>query len=244
MTDMDDTQKLESSLLLGEGQTSKGEHRQGEETEEIELELHEAERFITFTDAVVAIAMTLLILPLMDAATDMGDEEGGITVADYFKKNGEKVAAFLISFFVVSGFWIGHSKMFQRVENFTIGLVRLNFAWMAGIVFLPVATSLINEAPTGDLIVNLVYTGTFLSIAVVKLLMCLLIRAHPITLKEEKSMPGLLMIVEIAVNIFLLVLALLLSLLVPGAGAYSLFILLPRRFLCHVVQRLRPDWKH
>ena len=50
------------------------------EDDEMVLTYSEAERFITFTDAVVAIAMTLLILPLMEAASDIVEEnmdEGG-----------------------------------------------------------------------------------------------------------------------------------------------------------------------
>ena len=65
-------------------------------------DLTEAERFITFSDAVIAIAMTLLILPLMEATSDIVVEDGEqiITVQQFFSENADKVGAFFISFWL------------------------------------------------------------------------------------------------------------------------------------------------
>lgn len=242
MESIDHTQNLDSSL--GKDQSPEDEHRQDEESEEVELKLHGGERFITFTDAVVAIAMTLLILPLMEAASDMGGDGSVMTVADYFGENGEKVGSLAISFYVVAEFWTGHSILFQRVENFTPRLVWLNFLWMAGVVFLPVSASLLTEAQTSDSNAPIVYIGTILGIAFANLLMCLLIRATPITLKEGERIPGMLMVVSNVIMIFLVALALLVSLLIPSAGSYSLLVLIPRKLLTRAAHRLMPDWKY
>ena len=80
-----------------------------------DIDLHDAERFIAFTDAVVAIALTLLILPLMENANEFFGEEEGNNVGEWFNENRHRLGGFALSFFVVSLFWIQHDSTFQHV---------------------------------------------------------------------------------------------------------------------------------
>uniref|UniRef100_A0A7S2U4L5 Endosomal/lysosomal potassium channel TMEM175 n=1 Tax=Attheya septentrionalis TaxID=420275 RepID=A0A7S2U4L5_9STRA len=100
--------------------------------------LTEAERLITFTDAVVAIAMTLLILPLMEASADFQDLE---TIQIFFHDHWQNFLALWISFFVIWKFWLVHEHIFLRVRYFNQSLLWLNFFWMFGIVLLPIFTN-------------------------------------------------------------------------------------------------------
>ena len=56
------------------------------------------DRFLTFVDAVVAIAITLLVLPLAEAAGEIG--EG--SVGDLLRANEDKLLGFLLSFLVIA----------------------------------------------------------------------------------------------------------------------------------------------
>ena len=56
------------------------------------------DRFLTFVDAVVAIAITLLVLPLADLAPEVGD--GSVT--DLLREHDNEILAFFLSFLVSS----------------------------------------------------------------------------------------------------------------------------------------------
>jgi len=99
----------------------------------------DTERRIAFTDAVIAIAITLLILPLMDDASDSAE----LSVAEWYSEQRKQIGSFLKSFFVVASFWQAHSRLFALVRAFSNRLALLNFLWMLCMVYTPVATALI-----------------------------------------------------------------------------------------------------
>ena len=68
-----------------------------------------------FTDAVVAIAMTLLILPLLESVSTAADE--GLGTADYLRENGTQLFAFVLSFVIISRFSFAHEKLFDSVRR-------------------------------------------------------------------------------------------------------------------------------
>ena len=105
-----------------------------------------AERLVFFTDAVVAIAMTLLILPLLEAVSDAA--ASGVDTAEYVSEHSDKLIAFALSFFIIGLFWRAHERLYARVERQDAGLFRLNMLWMFTIVWLPVATALVYVATT------------------------------------------------------------------------------------------------
>ena len=69
-----------------------------------------AERMEFFTDAVVAIAMTLLILPLMESVAEAGRD--GVTTADYLSEHGGQLFSFALSFVIIASFWAGNHSLF------------------------------------------------------------------------------------------------------------------------------------
>ena len=99
--------------------------------------LRESERIIAFTDAVIAVAITLLILPLMEFAT--GEANSG---KEFFRKRSTTMCNFLLSFVIIIAMWIGHDVLFSRVSRLTPLVTALNFIFMLCIVWIPVATAL------------------------------------------------------------------------------------------------------
>ena len=115
------------------------------------------DRLVAFTDAVVAIAITLIVLPLVDiAAAD------GATPTALFDHDGSRFAAAAVTFSVVGSLWRGHHVVFERARTYTSPLLTINLVWLAAIVFLPVPTTLLfsngNRAEEG--IAVAVYTAT------------------------------------------------------------------------------------
>ncbi len=100
------------------------------------------DRIINFSDAVVAIAITLLILPLIDLVSDypetrmLGD---GWTL---------KLALFLLTFFVMARFWLVHHGIFERITDYSGGLIVRAFIWLALMVFLAFPAGLVGDGDT------------------------------------------------------------------------------------------------
>jgi uncharacterized membrane protein len=108
---------------------------------------HEAaaiERIVFFSDAVMAIAITLLAidlrLPIVAGATDQSFMEQLVGLAP-------KYLAFVISFAVIGVYWIAHHRMFRFVVAWDGGLLALNLLYLFFVVQLPfVASALGNYA--------------------------------------------------------------------------------------------------
>src|SRR4051794_5021732 len=96
------------------------------------------DRLVFFSDAVVAIAITLIVLPLVDVAR----EPGAGTAAEFFGENGPGLLAAAVSFIGIGSFWREHHRMFNKAIGFNRTLVTVNLLWLAGIAFLPLATVL------------------------------------------------------------------------------------------------------
>lgn len=99
-----------------------------------EVTLAEAERIITFSDAVVAIAMTLLILPLMESSAEFDFE----SMEKFWAEHWMNFVALFVSFWAIWKLWLTHEFLFMRVSHFNTGLHKLNFLWLLGIVMVPV----------------------------------------------------------------------------------------------------------
>jgi len=110
------------------------------------------ERLVLFSDAVVAIAVTLIVLPLVDAARELGE----VTVGEFLEENGLSFLAAAISFLAISLFWLGHHRTFVDAERCPPSLLRANLLWLAGIAVLPVTTVLnVNTGGTDRLALSL-----------------------------------------------------------------------------------------
>ena len=102
------------------------------------LESGAADRLLFFSDAVVAIAITLLALelPVPTGATtsalwsSIGDHSG-------------EYLAFLISFIVISVLWGRHHHVMRYVERSDARLRSLNMLWLLTIILNPFATKLL-----------------------------------------------------------------------------------------------------
>ena len=194
----------------------------------------DVERVVFFTDAVVAIAMTLMILPLMEAVADAADE--GLDAWDYVRENVDPLISFLLSFVIIARFWRSHHRLFAKVEWEVPGLFALNVAGLIAIVFLPVATSMTGLMTPSDSVFA-VYIGTMLVAALLMAAMIVLLRRHPEVWRAGAQVPA-----ELVLSAFivcgLMAVALLLAVLVPGLGYFALLVLLLGRPVHWGIDRL------
>ncbi len=128
--------------------------RVSEETSTIESGA--ADRLIFFSDAVVAIAITLLALEL--------PVPEGNTVHEFWAsahKNDDHYTSFLISFVVISLAWSAHHHAFRYVERSDSRLRTLNMAWLLMIVLNPFATRMLTSGGHSDLHTNALRFGFY-----------------------------------------------------------------------------------
>ena len=99
-----------------------------------------AERLIFFSDAVVAIAITLLALDL-----PLPVNHNPETFRASIRENTPEYLSFLISFAVIGLHWARHNRVFRYVARLSGRLVLLNFTWLLLIVVTPYMTRLLGS---------------------------------------------------------------------------------------------------
>jgi uncharacterized membrane protein len=103
------------------------------------------ERTVFFSDAVIAIAMTLLAIEL---PLPHGDTP--IAVWHSFLANlGGEYLAFLVSFAVISLFWYRHHRSFEHIARINTTMTVWNLVGLAAIVLIPFATRLLSPETVG-----------------------------------------------------------------------------------------------
>lgn len=100
------------------------------------------ERIIFFSDAVFAIAITLLVLEIK--VPHAGEDTNNVLLKILMGMI-PKFIGFFISFFVIGQYWIVHHKLFGFVEDYDGGLLWLNLFFLLSIVLMPFSTALYSE---------------------------------------------------------------------------------------------------
>lgn len=100
------------------------------------------ERLAFFSDAVFAIAITLLIIEVRIPAGTPDTEAG---VAQALVDLIPQYIGFLVSFFVIGRFWIGHHRVFGRLSRIDDTLVARNLLFLMTIAFMPFPTALVSH---------------------------------------------------------------------------------------------------
>src|SRR5215216_683198 len=119
------------------------------------------ERLVFFSDAVVAIAITLLAL---DLRIDKVAGHSHITASDIFSE-WQTFLAFLLSFLLIALFWLNHHQFFHLIRKIDEPLVWHNMGWLLFIVFLPFSTTLVS-ADFGQPVTILIYSLNILAITI------------------------------------------------------------------------------
>jgi uncharacterized membrane protein len=126
-------------------------------------------RIMSFSDGVFAVAITLLVLSihvpyLRSTVADQKLPHELVRLIPIFE-------AYIISFFVIGLFWIGHHSVFKHFKRHDGGLLWLNLLFLMFIVFIPFPTGLISEYSNSR--VALIFYAV--SLALAGIMICLLL---------------------------------------------------------------------
>jgi uncharacterized membrane protein len=121
-------------------------------------------RVANLSDAVFAIAMTLLVLTL-----DVPDPAAG-PLADALLATLPQLIAFVLAFTLVANIWWEHHKFVARLATLDRPLIGGTLVLLGAVALVPFPTSLIGNAPT-DRAAVLPFIGLFIFIGVVLLIL-------------------------------------------------------------------------
>ncbi len=116
------------------------------------------ERLVFFSDAVVAIALTLLILPLVDSVR--ADTTKGLSSLRLIEADQPVIWSFLLSFVVIARLWLGHHRLYEQIKAYNTPLMLANLLWILTIAILPFPTEMAARYPSHDRLTLVVYIGT------------------------------------------------------------------------------------
>jgi uncharacterized membrane protein len=91
------------------------------------------DRLINFTDGVVAVAITVLVLPIVDLHSERGEN----TVWEIVSDNSGQIFTFVFTFIVVAVMWQVHNRVVNRLIGYDDVIFWLNLLWLLSIAFLP-----------------------------------------------------------------------------------------------------------
>lgn len=122
------------------------------------------DRLVFFSDAVFAIAITLLVLDIH--VPNFPDRVSVAETWNAFLELGPSFFAFALSFLVIGRFWMGHHERFRSVRHFSARLMWPNLIYLMAIAFMPFATAFLGQN-LGHFVPELVYNVSMLALALV-----------------------------------------------------------------------------
>ncbi len=133
-------------------------------TDPLDIKLN-VERLVFFSDAVMAIAITLLALNLR--VPDIPSELAAQELPGRLLQMLPAFATFALSFVVIGIFWASHYRIFGYIRRYDAILVWLNLFFLIFVAFMPFATSLMGAfgfVPLASVIYALCAGGLGLSL--------------------------------------------------------------------------------
>jgi uncharacterized membrane protein len=117
------------------------------------------ERIVFFSDAVFAIAITLLIIEIKVPHLDHHAPDSEYWLA--LLKLMPNFFGYFFSFFVIGAYWVGHHRIYGHIVRWDYGLIWRNILFLMAIGFMPFATAFFTEVFPPRFVPLVLYAATF-----------------------------------------------------------------------------------
>ena len=104
----------------------------------------QVDRLAYFSDAVFAIAITLLALNIRTPAVPQASEE---SLRAAIGQMVPSIVGFVLSFYVISNYWRAHHRLFRWVANYDDPFVTINLLLLLFVSFIPCPTAFYSNNP-------------------------------------------------------------------------------------------------
>jgi uncharacterized membrane protein len=125
--------------------------------------LHSSERLIIFSDGVMAVAITLLVLDIRLPVDGVGLSDRELFSA--LVATVPRILAYALSFLVVAAFWSSHHQKFYAMPKVDTALIWLNVLFLLLIGLVPFVTSIL--ADNGNSTATITYAALMCAMACV-----------------------------------------------------------------------------
>jgi uncharacterized membrane protein len=96
------------------------------------------DRIAFFSDAVIAIALTLMILEIK--IPELGKD---ISLANVFHQYGWSIfwhtIALLVGYLTIGNLWIKHHQLFEHINHYNETMIRINLYFLFSVILLPIS---------------------------------------------------------------------------------------------------------
>ncbi len=127
---------------------------------------HPLERLVFFSDAVFAIAITLLIIEIHPPHLEPG--QGDAAHWQALAALIPKFIGYVVSFWVIGMFWMGHHRSYALARRYSGAILPWNLMLLMTIAFMPFVTGYFSSN-FGERVPSLVYCLTMLAAALLNL---------------------------------------------------------------------------
>ncbi|KAJ4941518.1 hypothetical protein JOQ06_011397 [Pogonophryne albipinna] len=138
-------------------------------------------RLLAYSDALISIIATVMILPV--AHTKLQDNDEGLRQSVQLLLS-TKIAVYLMTFLIVTVAWAAHIRLFQVIVRIDDCLALLNLACMMLITFLPYTFSLMATFPENILGI-LLFCGCVMVMGVIQSVIVVYAFSRPFLLNEQ-----------------------------------------------------------
>lgn len=148
------------------------------------------ERLINLSDAVVAVAITLNVLAIVEIRPAEG--EGAWSVIN---EHGGELVSFVYTFVIVAVMWLAHNRILNRMRGYDSRIFWLNLVWLLLVVLLPWPTAMYGESlgldgsgeSGGFPGIGMFYWGILAAVSATGALMGLRCRRRPALLERPET---------------------------------------------------------
>lgn len=122
------------------------------------------ERLTFFSDAVFAIAITLLVIEIHVPHLGVTDDHAFLAELAALRPS---IFGFILSFLVIGALWAAHHRVFGMLVGYSRGVMVPNMLQLMVIAFMPFATALMSANPPSR-VAEMFYAATLLLVALIQ----------------------------------------------------------------------------
>lgn len=139
------------------------------------------ERIVFFSDAVYAIVITLLVLPV---AAEFEAPEEDTHLLHVLGELWPHILSFLISFLVIGQFWMAHHRMYRLIGSYDGGLLWMNLFCLLTVTFMPFPTAVLGAVKDEHNLEVVFYSASLAATSLALVLMWTYARTHDLLLPD------------------------------------------------------------